>query len=411
VRVAFIVLVFVTLVAGAASALTRTDQQVNALPVHALLTFSPVALADPVTQRRARVIVDYQELTFAVWAIAPIVTFLWLWRSGNAARLRGFLRRRFTAAWAVRAVFGAALGALATIVALPFAFAAYRFASGAGLTHQPLAAWFADEIVRLGVVAFAAAIAVAVVLALVDATRLWYLVFIAGLYVATLVVVAVEPVLFAPLTSGDRPAPAWIVAQGDEMAAALGTSPVPISIAQTSQRNSSLLARSSGLGPFSRIVIGDVLLKRLTPSELRFVLARQYAHLRQGDVLWLALAGVTLFVMSGALAILTSDRIGFRRDDDPLARLALVGTCLGVFALLLYPVYNRYERHLEWHADRMALSATHDPAAGVRLLVRIADDDLIPLCGRRTVRWYFDSRAPIGTRIAAMNGTADPCPR
>jgi Zn-dependent protease with chaperone function len=109
--------------------------------------------------------------------------------------------------------------------------------------------------------------------------------------------------------------------------------------------------------------------------------------------------------------VLISDRIGFRRDDDALARLALVGTFLGVATLLLYPAYNALERGAEWRADGIALGATGDRAAAVRLLVRRADDDLLALCGRRTVRWYFASRPPLGSRIAALAGTPDPCPR
>ncbi len=43
-------------------------------------------------------------------------------------------------------------------------------------------------------------------------------------------------------------------------------------------------------------------------------------------------------------------------------------------------------------------------------MVRYADDELIPLCDRRSIRWYFDDRPPLGGRIAATTGTADPCP-
>jgi Zn-dependent protease with chaperone function len=141
------------------------------------------------------------------------------------------------------------------------------------------------------------------------------------------------------------------------------------------------------------------------------LLARQYAHERDHDVLLLTLAGITLFVFAAALAVLISDRIGFPRDDDPLARLPLVGTFLGIAVLLLYPAFNALERTAEWHADAVALTVVNDPSSGVRLFVRRADDDLITLCGRRTVRWYFDSRPPIGSRIAAIGKTADPCPR
>ena len=402
-------LVLATPVAGAAQ--TRHDQHISALAHAALQTQSPAVLVDPVRQRRARAVADYAQVTFAIWAIAPIVTFLWLWRSGNAARLRDTLRRRFRARWLYRAAFGASLGIVATLAALPFAFAGYRVAYNVGLTTQTIPSWFFDELVRVSIVAIAAAAIVALVLELVDRTRLWYLAFTAVLYLGTLTVVAVEPVLFTPLASSHRPAPAAIVAQGDRVAAMLGVEAVPIDITGTSARSNALSTRSSGLGPFSRILLGDVTVARLTPGERTFLLARQYVHLREHDVLVLSLAGVSLFVLAAALAVLASDRIGFRRDDDALSRLALVGTCLGITVLVLYPAFNAIERGIEARADRLALAATRDPAEGVRLFVRRADDDLIPLCGRRTTRWYFETRPPLGSRIAALRGSADPCPR
>jgi Zn-dependent protease with chaperone function len=394
-----------------ASAQSQVDRHVTALSAQTLMHASAVSLVDPVRQRRARAIADYQELIFAGWAVAPILAFWWLWSSGNAARLRDVLRRRMRVPWLQRVAFGATLGALATIASLPFSFAGYRIAHNVGLTVQTIPNWFLDELLRLVTISCVTAIVVAVILALVDYTRLWYLAFIAILYVAVLAVVGIEPVFFSPLTSNDRPAPAAVVAQGDAVARALGTSTVPLVITGTSQRTSAIVARTSGLGPFARILIGDQALQSMTEAERRFVLARQYAHVAEHAVLLLALAGTTLFVFAAALAVLISDRIGFRRDDDPLARLPLVGTFLGIAVLLLYPAFNSIERAIEWRADSLALAAVGDSSAGVRFFVRRADDDLTPLCGRRTVRWYFESRPPLGARIAAINKTADPCPR
>ena len=407
---ALLALLLALFVPAAAGAQTREDQRVTAISAQTLMHASAASLVDPVRQRRARAIADYEDLIFGGWAIAPILAFWWLWSSGNAARLRDLLRRRMRAPWLQRAAFGAALGTLFTIASLPFAFAGYRVAHNVGLTDQTIPNWFLDELLRLVTVSLVTAIVVAVILALVDATRLWYLAFIGILYAAVLAVAAVEPVLFSPLTSNDRPAPAAIVAQGDAIARTLGTSTVPLVITGTSQRTPSLVSRTSGLGPFARILLGDQALQSMTPGEREFVLARQYAHVKEHDVLLLTLAGTTLFVFAAALAVLISDRIGFRRDDDPLARLPLVGTFLGIAVLLLYPAFNSFERTSEWRADGLALTAVADRSAGVRLFVRRADDDLVALCGRRTVRWYFDSRPPLGSRIAAIGKTADPCP-
>ena len=56
------------------------------------------------------------------------------------------------------------------------------------------------------------------------------------------------------------------------------------------------------------------------------------------------------------------------------------------------------------------MAATGDRANTVRAMVRLADDDLVPLCDRRSVSWYFDDSPALGGRIAATAGTADPCP-
>jgi len=396
---------------GIARAQTHEDEHVTRLARGVLVTASPVVLLDPVRQRRARAITDLQQGMFAGWALAPIFAFLALWQSGNAARLRDTLRRQFRTPFVCRAAFGAILGIYALLVALPFAFASYRIAAAVGLTRQPIPAWALEEVARGCIVAVCSALAVATVLELVDRTRLWYVAFIVGLYAVALGVVAVEPVLFAPLASPQRPAPANLVAMGDNVAHAIGAVPVSVDIAFRATRIGLSAARTSGLGPFTRIVLDEDAILRTTPEERAFILARQYAHVRRHDVLLLALTGITLFVLAGALAVLISDRIGFRRDDDPLSRLALVGTFLGITVLALLPVYNHIERDVEARADQLAVRATGDPSAAVRLFVRTADDNLVPLCGRRTTRWYFDSRPPVGVRIAAITGGPDPCPQ
>ncbi len=393
------------------AAQTHEDRRVDALSSRVLVTVSPVSLVGSVQQRRARAIADYQQGIFVGWALAPILAFFWLWQTGNAARLRDALRRRFRAPAIVRAAFGAALGVLAMLASLPFAFAWYRVEAIVGLSHQPISSWFFGEVVRAGTVAACSAVAVAVVLELVDRTRLWYVVYIALLYVVALATVAIEPALVSPLAAHQRPAPAPIVALGDAVARELGVTPVTLGIVTEASRSGLVPARTLGLGPFTRIVLDNDALARASPREAAYVLARQYAHVREHDVLLLAVSATTLFVIAVALAVLVSDRIRFRRDDDPLARLALVGTCLGVTVLVLLPVFNAIERNVESRADRLAVAATRDPATAVRVFVRSANDNLIPLCGRRTTRWYFNSRPPLGSRIAALTGESDPCPR
>lgn len=406
---AFVALTVLLVAPSAAQARTRLDARIDALMPAQLLTRNAVQLVEPARQRRARAIADLRHVASAGWGIAQILAFWWLWRSGTGAALRDALRRRTRNRLVHRLVFGAVLGALATIAAFPFAVMNYRVAFSAGLIRQEFAPWFVGYLGRIGFDALIGAVIVAGVLGLVERIRLWYLLVAAFLYVAALVAVTAQPLL--PFGIPHKATPRDVVALNGRVASAAGAPGTPVVVIATSHIGDAMSMHPAGVGPTSRVVLGDVDLVHLTIPELANVLAHGDVHVRFEDLLRETLFGVTLFVLSCAIAVLLSDRVGFRRDDDALSRLALVGTLLGLVLVVTYPIYNAYVRNVEVRADREALRAVPDRVAAVRALVRFADVDLIPLCDRRSIRWYFDDQPPLGGRIAAINGTADPCPR
>jgi len=400
----------VLLVAGTAGAQARSDldARVDALTTRQLLTRNPAGLVNAGRQIRARKIADLRHAASTGWGIVQILAFWWLWRSGNAARLRDVMRRRTRSRITQRAVFGAVLGALGPIVALPFALVSYRVVFNAGLTDERLPQWFLDYAVRVGLDALLGAVVVAGVLALVERARLWYLVVAGAILAGAVASVALAPVV--PFGMPHKATPNALAAMAVPLAQRIGVPGTPVVLLASARHSNALNARAAGIGPTARALVGDVVLDHMTPPEQRVVLALTLAHVRFGDPLRQTLLAVVLFVLSAAIAVLLSDRVGFRRDDDALSRLALVATYLGLVLIVTYPIYNGYARNVETRADQTALAATGDRAATVRAMVRYADDDLVPLCDRRTIRWYFDDRSALGGRIAEAAGTADPCP-
>jgi CAAX prenyl protease N-terminal, five membrane helices/Peptidase family M48 len=393
---------------AAVQARTRLDARVDVLTPATLLSRDASSLVDPVRQRRARAIADYRHLASAAWGISQISAFWLLWRSGAAARICAALRRRTRKRVVHRLVFGAVLGALGPVVGLPFAFAGYRVSFSAGITDQAIGAWFAGYLERIALDAIAGAVIVAVVLALVERVRTWYVVVALLLFVFGVGGVMAQPLL--SLGAPVKTTPRFLAAAQSAIARAVGVPGTPVVVLATSRRGSTLTSGARGIGPTARVAIGDVVLVHLTPPELNVVLTRNDEQVRNADPLRLALLALGLLVLSAAIAVLLTDRVGFRRDDDALSRLALVATFLGLTMAVIYPVFNAYTRNIEWRADRETLAVVHDRAAIVRTFVRYADLDMIPLCDRRSVRWYFDDRPALGARIAAVAGTADPCP-
>jgi Zn-dependent protease with chaperone function len=216
------------------------------------------------------------------------------------------------------------------------------------------------------------------------------------LFAATVEIVAVNPEVFEPLAT--RLVPLRIAAAA------------PVEMSNASARTRTLTAATEGIGAFTRIIVGDVLVSAATPPEVAYVIEHENAHVRHNDVLKMALMATTMFVFAVAFAVLMSDRLGFRRDDDAVSRLALVGAFLGGVSLLMFPLFNAYARGIEYRADEDSRRALGDPAAAVRFLVRQADRDLIPLCYRRSSSWYFADHPALGSRIAEMRQSEDPCP-
>lgn len=373
-----------------------------------MLTRDVAGLTDSGRQQRARKIADLRHAATAGWGIAQILAFWWLWRSGYGARVRDWMRRRTRNRLAQRAVFGALLGAVGPLAALPFALVEYRVGFNAGVTDERLPQWFLDYALRIGLDALLGVLIVVCVLALVERVRLWYLIVMALFYGGALAGIALAPLL--PFGPAHKTTPKVVAVAGAQIAERLGVPGTPIVVLASSHHSNAMTVRAVGIGPSSRVVVGDVALDHLTPPELRVVLAVTLAHVAYSDTLRQTLFAVTLFVLSAALAVLLSDRVGFRRDDDALSRLALVATFLGIVLLVTYPIYNGYERNLQTRADRAAIATLGDRASIVRTMIRFADDDLVPLCDRRSIRWYFDDRPALGGRIAATAGTADPCP-
>lgn len=353
----------------------------------------------------------YARPLFFIWAFSQIGMLFYLWASGTAARLRDRVRRLVRPVFAMRLVYGALLVVLAAFAAAPATLARYRLDVAFGITKEPVLAWTRDQAVGTALDAIVVGLIVACVFALVDRTRLWYLYATLGLFVVTLAMAFLEPVFVAPLYNRFEPLPASAAVRAPLLVLArrAGVGDAPISVSDDSRRTSAAIADVAGFGPTKRIVLSDALLQNATEGEVLFLASREFGHYAHTDTFRLSLFWTFLLILCTALAVVIADRIGFRRDDDPLARLPLVFGLLGLLGLIVTPVYNGYSRNIESRADAYALALTADRVSAVRAYVRIADETLAPLCPSRAERLYFFNSPPLGTRIARAAGHTDPC--
>ncbi|HET9030338.1 MAG TPA: M48 family metalloprotease [Candidatus Aquilonibacter sp.] len=395
------------LLLGASPRPNALDAAVNAIPVSALLSRPASALVDLARASAADRLV---HLMLPGWFVAfalQIVVLAYFWQSGMAARLRDRLRRRFESEFIVRFAFGAALGLIGRLASLLPELYIYRLERSMSLSDQLLRGWAIDWMANTVVTMLLAGIVVTIVLRLVDRTQLWYAYTIGCIIAGSIVLAFLQPLVVLPRFGHYEPLPEPYAADAQRLEAAAHLSvPILVHVNDRSHLESSVV---TGLGPTQRIILTDAVLQASTRAEVRFVVARQLGYVASGAPFRIALFDGLFVVFGIALAIAVADRIGFRRDDDPVARLALVGALLGIMYLIVVPMDNAMLRSMSKQSEHYALGLANDRAAAVRNIIRTADQRLESVCVTGAAQLFTQQVLDPAQAVQMANGIPSGC--
>jgi Zn-dependent protease with chaperone function len=394
---------------AAAQRPNQLDRRVDAISDGALSARPAVALVDSARQTAAE---RRSELTLPGWALMAVfeaIALAYFWSSGGAAALRERLRRRFRAEWMVRFAFGAALALIARLAALIPAFYLYRVERVMDLSLELTRVWALFWIAHTLLAMIVAGVIVSIVMWLVDRTHQWYAYTIVIILGASIAWSYASPLFEVPGSGGLQSAAGEVEARVGEALARGGVPAVPVLVANA--RSSSLPdVVVVGLGPFRRVVLARALVAGSTVPEIVYEVTYQIGHVIHADPLFFALIEGGIIIIFSALAVVLADRVRFRRDDDPLSRLALVGALLAVVYLAAVPVRNAALRSYDLDADRYAVALTGDRAAAVRAIVRAADQRMEEACPEMLPGLFLDAHPSPAVRVAAINGVPTGCP-
>jgi Zn-dependent protease with chaperone function len=385
------------------------DRRVDLLPSMQLLTNPAMALVDPDRQIGARHLAEWLLPGWLFMIAAEVVVLAYFWQSGVAAMVRDRLRRGLQNESLVRFCFGALLALIAQLAALIPEFYTYRIDRVMGLTNQLLHTWTGGWLVNTLIAMVVTGLVVTGVLWLVDKTHQWYIYTILAIFAISFASAYTTPFTssffdhFKTVGNGHVAA----VLKKEETQAGYS---LPIVVQTRAWRSHVGVAAVEGLGPTERIVISDTLLTPATLGELRFVVAFELGHVANGDPTRLALLNAIFVILGAAIAVFIADRIGFRRDDDPVSRLALVGALLGCVYLFVAPIDNSILRRMALRADQFAVGLTFDRPSAVRAIVRATDQRMDEVCPSHLSEFFLNSRPSPGERIAAINGVKNTCP-
>ncbi|MEO9169787.1 MAG: M48 family metalloprotease [Candidatus Baltobacteraceae bacterium] len=382
------------------------DRRVDAIPAAQLERAPAALLVDPDRQIAAERLARWMMPGWLASIVFQILVLAYFWQSGAAAKLRDSLRRMQLSELTVRFLFGASLAFVARLAALLPSFYLFRVGRVMELSATLLRTWSLTWLFNTVVAMVIAGIVVSVVLWLVDRTHQWYiftlLAIVAGSFAVTFGAINFNVV-------PSEPASATVLNIARPLEDKAGVH-VPIVIDKRSGRTHIGAAGVAGLGPSTQIVIDDTLVAGNTPAELRYAIAHELGEIAARDPVRTASLNAVLVIIGVALAVFIADRIGFRRDDDPVARLALVAALLGCVYIFVAPIDNAVLRSMSSYADGYAVALTGDRDAAIRSVVRAADQRLDQVCPNVMARLFLETSPPLGERVASFNGVPSGCP-
>jgi STE24 endopeptidase len=385
---------------------TALDRHVDAIPSTMLLSHTIASLADAKRQAAGARLLSLEMPGWFAAIVFEFAALVYFWRSGSAARVRDALRLRLGSEFAVRFVFGAALALIARIATILPAFYLWRVDRIMGLSSALTRVWAYEYVLGTVLGMIVAGFIVAFTLWIADRTHQWYLYAIASIVCVSLIGTLLAPYIIAPLFERYTPLSGAIAAEQRALVSRYGYGEIPILVEHRLDRIPADTAKTQGMGSTQRIVLADTVVAAATPQEITFYVTAQIAALNDRDPLRLALIDAAIVIVGTAIAVVIADRVPFRRDDDPVSRLALAGALLAVVYIGAVPVDHNVVAGMQLRADREAVEMTGDRISALRALVRSADDRIEEVCPGTLGRIFLYRTASIGERAEAAGGSS-----
>ncbi len=394
---------------AAAGRPNELDRAVDAIPAQALLTQPAIALVDPARQQAAVMLVKLTLPGWVLMALCEFVALAYFWNSGNAALLRDRLRRKLRSETYVRFAFGAALGLIARLAALVPSFYLYRVERVMQLSDELTRFWALLWLAHTMLAMLVAGLLAALVLWLVDRTHQWYVFAILVILAASLGWTFASPYFELPGSRTLAPVSGELANQMQLLLARADLAGLPVYVQESGNPHVDR-AVVVGLGASRRLILTDTLIAGNMQAETLFLAADAVGQIALGNPVSIALIEGGIVIVFSALAVVIADRVGFRRDDDPLSRLALVGSLLAIVYLVAVPVRNASLRSYDLDADRYAVRLTANRPAAIRALVRQADQHIEEVCPEMLAAFFLYSHPSPAARVQAINGVPPRCP-
>ena len=236
--------------------------------------------------------------------------------------------------------------------------------------------------------------------------NLWWLPFAIILFIVSVVLAQVVPVLIMPLFYKITPLEDEELKERIKILAQdAGIKVENVYKFNMSKNTKKANAAFTGLGKTKRILLGDTLLDSYSKDQIETVIAHELGHYRKKHIIKNLIIGtVSSFLTLFLMAILYDNSLnwfGFHsiKQISALPLLALWGMLIG---LIQSPLGNILSRKFEYEADQYAIASTKKPLSFISTLEKLTEQNLGDKEPHPFVEWFFYSHPSIKNRIKAI---------
>lgn len=231
----------------------------------------------------------------------------------------------------------------------------------------------------------------------------WWLVFGSILFLFTVIIGQLAPVLIMPLFYKFKPIENETIKNRlIELCQKTGVMVKGIFVFDMSKNTKKANAAFTGMGKTKRIILGDTLVNNFTEDEIETVFAHEMGHYTRKHII--KLVAVSTILTFGGLyltALLYKSSLsyfGFTQIYE-IAALPLLFLYLSLYSLVTSPITNILSRKFEWEADTYALEVTRNNLAYISALEKLADQNLAEKEPNKIIEFLFHSHPSLSKRI------------
>lgn len=338
--------------------------------------------------------------------IASLMLLFLFLKLGYSKRLEVFAFSFTDNPYIALIIFGFVIGTVSSVISFPVDYIfGYRLEHKFGLSNLTFGGWITEKLKGALVGAVIGAPIAFLFYWLISGYELWWLYLACIVWVYSILLAQIAPVLIFPLFYKFSPI------ENDSLKNKLlalcekaGFKVSGVYKFNMSKTTKKANAAFTGMGKTKRIILGDTLLDSFTESEIETVFAHELGHYKKGHIkknILFSLFGtfIGLFIMS-QVYIMLLPWFGFTHPWE-IGALPLLAVIAAVFSFIVSPIGSGLSRKFEFEADRFALDTTGDLESYRSTMTKLAEQNLANDEPNKLVEFWSYSHPSIKRRIAA----------